>query len=392
MKQRESKYELLRFVAIVFITLNHINTYCDVRAIGISHPFNLFLSLLFGAGGKFGCNVFLLISAWFLAKKNGRPVALIRIFCQVMFYLFLLDAVWLVITREGLTLHRLLVQLAKTLTGGHYWYAFAYFIFLLAVPVLRSFMDRIRHPKAFLLIAGLLICVLPTFTMDYLLIPGRAGALCHRIFSILMYDNVVWFLFVFCLIYYVRSRGKLPKISAAASAVLFAASYVIMVFIIYKVYLAGAAQTGALAERIASNYYWLRNGYSLLCFISSAALFGWLHQVNVRFSPLINRLGAYTFGMYLLQTHPLMKEVFYNGIFDFPSIYENRLPIVYFLTGCLLLLIIVLIGCAIEVVRSALERRLLGLGMVTRVVGVIERCLNGIYSFADRVLAGIFRA
>ena len=112
-KERDSKYELLRIIAMAAITLNHAPVSADALAI------NMYLRKFFFLGGKFGSYLFVIIGAWFLAgSEKWSAKGIVKIILQTVFYGVLLDLVCMVIYGG--------IGIKQFLSGFNYWFCFSY--------------------------------------------------------------------------------------------------------------------------------------------------------------------------------------------------------------------------------------------------------------------------
>ena len=138
MKQRQSNFELLRILAMLFVVLLHVNEMVlgGVNRLDvIQSPVDAFVRSL---SEQFCCvcvNVFILISGWFGIKTSFKGVA--NIIFQVFFYTIFLIALGHLLGWE-VPLDRIT---AVVRYDTAYWFVSQYLLLYLIAPALNSFVD-----------------------------------------------------------------------------------------------------------------------------------------------------------------------------------------------------------------------------------------------------------
>lgn len=378
LKLRDSNFELLRIIAILFITFNHINTYCNVNSLDTSIPMNLFLSLLFGVGGKFGCNIFLLISAYFLTKSSFKIEGCIQIALQTFFYMYILDIISAIVAKEHLTLTIMIRQMVQIILGQSYWYSHSYTVFLFMVPVLKTIMDRVKNKKQFLLVGGFLLCILPTVTFEYELfmhIHPTVALICRLLLRV----NVAWFCYVFCVVYYIRCytewKANRPN---WVYAVCFLLSYIVMTGLFILFFYLGKDESFQYASFFSSNYSKIRNMSSLPCIMSAVFLFLFIKNIKLQYSALINHAASLMYGVYLFQTHELFRKWLYGDILPFHEIYESSW--LYLLFSTIFVLGVVICGCIFDILRMLVEKFLFKHRFMERLIFILQNIFDSLYA------------
>lgn len=139
-KERESKFELLRIVSMVMIMAGHYCYHGGLMFNGSSS--NWMLSAFLKPGGKLGVTCFALISGYFMGKKDFDFMTVIKVACQTVFYSIL----WTVIIFAmdgGIGIKAVVRQLFSPVYGG-YWYVTAYLSMCLLTPLLNLISSRIE--------------------------------------------------------------------------------------------------------------------------------------------------------------------------------------------------------------------------------------------------------
>ena len=341
-KERDSKYELLRIIAMAAITLNHAPVSADALAI------NMYLRKFFFLGGKFGSYLFVIIGAWFLAgSEKWSAKGIVKIILQTVFYGVLLDLVCMVINGG--------IGIRQFLSGFNYWFCFSYVFMLLVWPLLRRIPDRKQMVIAAAGVsAGAGVTALGYLRPDFILIRALSKGIIIGPLS---------FCYAFIVVCVLRRHWKAlnVRIKPAGWLMLYLIGYLIM-------FLGLVALEGSH----------IRDLQSPVCLLSAIGLFGFVSNLNVGYCERINRIAGYMFGMYLFQTHRLFSEVLWKKIF--PSAVISEQSVLWF-AGVFAVTIGIFAGTLLS---ETVRRRLMDTGPA---VYVNEKLTSAV----DIVVRGVFR-
>ena len=336
-KERDSKYELLRIIAMAAITLNHAPVSADALAI------NMYLRKFFFLGGKFGSYLFVIIGAWFLAgSEKWSAKGIVKIILQTVFYGVLLDLVCMVINGG--------IGIRQFLSGFNYWFCFSYVFMLLVWPLLRRIPDR----KQMVIAAAGVSAGAGYLRPDFILIKALSKGIIIGPLS---------FCYAFIVVCVLRRHWKAlnARIKPAGWFMLYLIGYLIM-------FLGLVALEGSH----------IRDLQSPVCLLSAIGLFGFVSNLNVGYCERINRIAGYMFGMYLFQTHRLFSEVLWKKIFTSAVISEQS---VLWFAGVFAVTIGIFAGTLLS---ETVRRRLMDTGPA---VYVNEKLTSAV----DIVVRGVFR-
>ena len=129
--ERNSNIELLRIFSMFMIFAGHF--------IGQNWLWaeDRFLLVFLRSGLRIACNVFLIISAWFLVEQKFRAHRILSLYGQLVFYSWLLTMVSLVFFRDFVTV-KTVAQGFLPFIGRALWFASAYITLLLFAPLLNE--------------------------------------------------------------------------------------------------------------------------------------------------------------------------------------------------------------------------------------------------------------
>lgn len=371
--ERQSNFELCRICTMVFITLNHMELFYSLFSNLEPYSINEAINCLFYCGGKFGCNVFLILSVYFLSQSKFKISRVIKIAAQTMFYLILLNIVSAIIGFEPFSLSSITKNIHSTVTGETYWYSFSYVALLLISPLLNSFLDAIKYKRFFLIVFGLVIVIIPSVSAEYALF-GYTGRV---IFGFLNLKYVLLFSFEYCVMYwyqhYFNKKLKLRKNGWK----IFLISYFIMFLMTY------AFKKSSIGF-FSGNYGFLRNMNSILCIISALGFFLMFSNFEIPSSKFINGVSKTMYGVFLVQVHPTFRRLWCQ--LDFVQQSYQKSVIGFIMMSLLITAIIFAIAFLIEAVRIPLEKAVFRSRIVEKTVLFMQKLCEGIYGTFDKLI------
>lgn len=162
-KVRDSNYELLRIISMIFIVLTHVilhghvidNTTGDIR-------------LFFDAVLMFiivHVNCFMLITGYYQSKSKFKLSKLLKFILQLWFYNFIIILVLSILGIEKVSYDELFIS-GSFFEVSPYWYFRCFLIVFMLSPFFNDYINRIDRVKLKKFIVILLICfsILPYFT------------------------------------------------------------------------------------------------------------------------------------------------------------------------------------------------------------------------------------
>jgi len=154
MSQRQSNFELLRIIAMLFVVLGHANYFslggltqhelCEAPIASFWRTFAEQVCIV-------GVNVFVLISGWFGIKASVKGVC--SFFFQVFFYCLSIPLIGMIL---GLSIPMKDCFWALFF-GQKYWFIKAYIFLYLLSPVLNHFVDSVKKTELRNVLIGLFL-------------------------------------------------------------------------------------------------------------------------------------------------------------------------------------------------------------------------------------------
>lgn len=295
--KRQANFELLRIVAmLMIIVLHYLNKSNLILLYTQEHSAVNYATHFIEAFCIVAVNCYVLLSGYFLVESVWKPERVVSLVAQILFYSLLIPVALIcvgVISAGELSVYDWLNYVLPIETE-HYWFATAYLILYLFAPLLAVGVKSVEK-RTLQIIIGLLaffFCIWKSF-VPATLATDRYG-----------YDYG-WFLFLFLVAAYIRLYG-IPKLDKKKNAALLYVGMSLGIFLL-------TVLSGILAEHLPPFAYYMDmpDTYNhILCLLGSIGLFMLFKDMKPwegKAAEVIRRLAPYTFGVYLLHEHILVR-------------------------------------------------------------------------------------
>lgn len=331
-EERKSNFELLRIVSIFLIIVFHY-----VFKSGYefeSNSLHNYILKIFYFFGELGVNSFILLTGYFMIKRNISIKKIICICFETFFYCQINVFLIMYITKNKFDfIHFPIIY-------GQYWFITAYILIYILSPFFNKFIMFISK-KDFQKLLGISIiiwCIIPTFY----------GIIYNSTESLLFYSRFIWLTIMYFIGAYIRLYDikVFQKKSIILSTILI--TFLLMILsITVNSYL---SQKTILFYKIETAYLWTPN--NILMLLLSIAFFMFFSKINIKKNKIINLLASTTLGIYMLHDGMfsgfLWKEVFHSK-----ESLESNCFIFYILGTSFLVFII---GALVDLLRQYIEK------------------------------------
>lgn len=307
-KLRESQFELMRIISMLFIVLYHILVHGKIleHATGSMSLFLVFIESLI----LVHVNSFVLVSGYFQCKGKLKLGKAIKINNMTWFYkvvmMLVLVATSLIAKPDLLTrIHTYL-----PIDYGTYWFINSYLILYLISPILNKVISTSskKSLQKAILILFIIICVLSTVTRDafYNTLTGRS--LCT--FILLYFIGAYIRIYPISDSYFMKPFSNDAKRLIYFSIYLFAAIMSTFCWLGY-IYL---QPLGTFANEIGSILDFNHTSYvSPIIIIQTLGYFLFFSTFNFK-NKFINKISSSTLGVYLISENIFLREMIYDKI------------------------------------------------------------------------------
>lgn len=355
--KRQANFELLRIVAMLMIIVLHYLNKGNLLMLftqeqtAVNYAMHLTEAFCIVA-----VNCYVLLSGYFLVESAWKPGRVVSLAAQILFYSLLIPVVLIaagVVSTGDLSVYNWLDYMLPIETE-HYWFATAYLIMYVLAPVLAAGVKAVEK-RTLQIVIGILLLY---FSVWKSIVPVS--------FATDKYGyEYGWFVCLFLIAAYIRLYGC-PFLEKKRNAILLYVGMSLGIFLL-------AAASGIIAEVLHpfSYYMDMPTTYNhILCLLGSVGLFMAFKDMKPwegRAAETIRRLAPYTFGVYLLHEHELVRSQWMKWL-HVESVWGSWMFIPHMIGSVLL---VYAAGTAVDFVRAWVFR-----GISNRAVQIKVKMLN----------------
>lgn len=330
--KRNSNLELYRIIVMILIVAHHYVANSGLYEILKENVGSISssLMLLFGAWGKTGINCFVLITGYFMCRSKFSWEKLIKLYSQIVFYAIIIYSIFYFIGYETFSIKNIFFKFfpIRSITTG---FTSCFLLFYLFIPFINIFLTHLSKRMHFFLVALLLGI--------YTILPSLSGM---RI----SFNYVEWFITIYILSSYIRFYGEDWKISnnqwGLIALICFAIScfsILGMEFLFSKGYI-----------KNYNPYFFVDDCNKIMALSLSISSFMWFKNLKIKYSPIINLIGASTFGVLLIHANSeTMRIWLWREMVDCSGHFGPIMDTVLYAVGSVLIIFII---CSfIEILR-----------------------------------------
>lgn len=323
---RSSNLELYRILCMLLIVAHHYVVNSGLTGSGgllmsdNTSANSIFLTL-FGAWGKTGINCFLMITGYFMCTSKITFRKFLKLMGQIYLYRWVFFAIFLAAGYESISVSRI-VKLIMPIWNIDTGFVSCFIVFWLTIPFLSILVQNMNQRQHQLL----LLLTLGVYTICGTL-PG---------FSI-AFNYVSWFGVIFFIASYIRlyphsifERRSFWRWMTLLSIALAMASIIgLRLF---------------FGERAKLGYYFVSDSNKFFAVAIAVCSFLWFKNMNLKYSKVINAIGAATFGVLLIHANSnAMRQWLWKDTVDVIGHYQTLTTgeLVLFSTGVVLAIFII---------------------------------------------------
>ena len=302
-KKRDSNLELYRIIVMLLIVAHHyvVNTGIHIPMCETPREVSAIFLFIFGAWGKTGINCFVLITGYFMCKSQITVKKFMKLLMEVELYNFLFNLIFLIVGYETYTL-KSFVKALIPITAINKGFTGCYLIFFLCIPFINAMIKNISQRRHLLLIA---LCM---FVYSFL---GTVT------WAFVNFNYISWFI----VLYLVSSYIRLYPNKILENARLWGISTLILIMISIF-YMLRSVQLQSVVT-IDTVYYYLSDSNKIMAVLIGISSFLFFKNVKIKYSPVINKFGASTFGVLLIHSNSdAMRRFLWCDLLKTASMYS----------------------------------------------------------------------
>lgn len=304
---RDSNLELFRIITMIFIIAHHyvVNSgLMDITGPIQQNPLclkSIFL-LLFGAWGKTGINCFVFITGYFMCKSNITLRKFMKLLIEIYFYRIVIYLIFLLFGKEHLGIKRIITLLfpISSVTDN---FTGCYLLFFLGIPFLNILISNLSEKMHQRLIVLLLFIYTGIGSIPF--------------FSV-RFNYVTWF----CVLYIISSYVRLyPKLIFENTRF-----WLLMTFLSIILAMLSVISLTYIGEKYNRflPYFFVADSNKILAVTTAFSSFMLFKNLKINYSPIINLLGATTFGVLLIHANSdVMREWLWKDTLQNITMYKS---------------------------------------------------------------------
>lgn len=313
--------------------------HCVYRSIPDEAPLTLHYYLLrsFMILGKFGVNLYILISGYFMVKSRFRWKKVILLLGELYFYNIFVGVAAYFLSAESFSVSGMIRYTLKGIS--HPWFLTVYLMVYILSPYINKMILSLTQTELKRLIVVMLLIWSLFPTVVSLFSGGNSETL-------LYYSDFIIFVIMYIIGAYFRLYPSGVFKSKRSSAAIAVVSYSI-IFAFMFVY----DKFSYLLEPKVSMYFIKQN--SVFIVLLSAGVFCIFKDMSIKSSKVINVIASTTLGIYLLHDNKICQTFLWNDLLHTKTHISGRLPVLYVIGVCAC---IFLCGIIIDLIRQFIEK------------------------------------
>lgn len=355
MEKRSSNLELLRIISMLMIIAHHFAVHGGFNIVEKEFGINKIIIQILSSGGKFGVNLFVLITGCFLINSKFNLKKLIALIIQNLFYSVIILLVFSIFPLEITIGIKKIIKSFFPIIYSLNWFITVYIILYIFTPFINKFINIISKQEYLKLIFLLItLCsFIPTFSLGNL-----------------AFSELSWFL----MLYLIGGYFKLYP-NNYTEKVLFNFMYGILFYLLICI-------SFIVFDFLGIKYYFFVKGAvyfagqkSFPLLISSIGIFLGFKNLKIKNMKVINKIASTTLGIYLIHDNFLVREFLWLKFFKvYEHFYDKNLLFYSFK-----IIFLVFISCMmLDFIRQFLFKYSINI--------FLEKYFDRIFSFFERYL------
>lgn len=322
-KFRNSSIELLRIILMFFIVLSHSYryfTYADKS--GLAKYFIMFTSV-----SNVMVNVFILISGYFLCKKNFSFKKLALLLLEVSFYSIVSYFIAIACKTENFSVKKLITAIFST-SFRTYWFVWAYCALYCLSPFINKLIAILTRKQHLSLI---LVIFIIWFFIPFITTVNPDG---YDMFIMIFFYLVGAYLRIYPDCFF--NKGKNGLYALIVGYALFVLSILCLTVL------------GKQISLFASHPMYFTSKHSFVSVIFAIGLFVVFSKMNFT-SKIVNIIAQAIFGVYVIHNNGYLREIIFCKIFKINNLNGSLKNVLYVIGSSVIIFAVCII---IDLIRK----------------------------------------
>ena len=298
-KERNSNLELYRIIVMLLIVAHHYVVNSGLMSVMKEEPLHIqsIFLYLFGMWGKTGINCFVMITGYFMCKSHISLRKFIKLLFEIYFYNLIITGTFLLTGYCSPSFSTVFYALVPIQSFGVNFVA-CFVVFYLLIPFLNLLIQTMNSKLHLRLI---LLC---------LLVYSVIGTIPKITLGV---NYVSWFVVLYFIASYIRLYRFPIKISNRNWGWLTLLSILIsMASVVFMAWL-----STVFVNKNIPVFWFVADSNHIMALVTALCSFMFFKDLNIRYSKVINLIGASTFGVLLIHANSdIMRQWLWQDILN----------------------------------------------------------------------------
>ena len=314
-KSRNSSIELLRIFCMIFIILHHyvVHGEFDIEKLN----FNVSVLQIISMGGKFACNIFILITGYFMITSKVNYKKIILLIGEMLFYSILFMIIGIAVGITKFNIKDFTKAIFPIFWGN--WFVIFYIMLYIMIPYINKLIEQLDKItfKKLLLILFIILSIVPTCTAEAW-----------------SFSNIDIFIFMYMLGAYIRLYYD-KKLSIKTKIICIISIIILFLSPIFIDCIGEILHTNKLLNK--ATYFLAQN--SFLCIVASISMFLIFKNIELK-SNFINYISSSVLGVYLISDNRTISYWLWNGLSPNANYLHSKFLIIHIIVKVFLIFVI----------------------------------------------------
>lgn len=264
--------------------------------------------LLFGWGGKYGINCFVLITGYYMCQSHITIKKYLKLFLEVEFYNIIIYILFFLTGYTGISIKEL-IKTILPIYGVGTGFTNSYLVFFWFIPFINILIKAMNEKQyvSLLTLCLLVFTIIPTFCKTDIII-----------------SYITWFIIIYMIGGYMRLY---PKKWYDNNKIWCVSTMVLLLFSLLSVMLCVWIST--LLDK-QMYYYFVNDSNKIFALAPALTTFMFFKNLKLRYSKIINCVAASTFGVLMIHANSDdMRQWLWKDILNNVEMYNSEYLVIH---------------------------------------------------------------
>ncbi len=331
-KVRNSSLELLRILCMILIVFHHYSGHGGFDYSNFGLTFNEIYIKIMVLGGKLACDIFILITGYFLINKKYNYNKIIKLVEKMTLYGIIIFLIFYKFNIVNFSLNNLIKSIIPFTADC--WFVINYILLYLISPYLNSMLKKLDR-KSYLKMITIIITIwstIPTIVSVLNIHPKLS-------LEVFGYSNIDTFLVMYIIGAYIRLHTVESNSKNIKNLIISISSSLVIIMFSVLITILGKHLGN---KDVANSYSCLSSINSIFAVIAAIYIFKFFKNITFE-SKIVNFISSTTLGIYLIHDNFLVRGYIWSNVSPNTKYMFSRFLVGHSILKCL----VIFISCAI---------------------------------------------